>query len=89
MVLLPKEHPMETTTTTESITSIGREGAELRELRQRAGVSRAQLAGIASCSVTMIANIESGYVPARSGVVTRIRAALSELGTDVGAAQGE
>jgi ribosome-binding protein aMBF1 (putative translation factor) len=52
---------------------------ELRERRQRLGLSRARLAGLARCSVTSIDNLEAGYVPERSAVLFRVLAVLDEI----------
>ncbi len=49
---------------------------ELRELRLRVGMTQAQLASRAECSLSMIAVIEAGAVPRRSAVVGRLRAVL-------------
>ncbi len=52
--------------------------ANLRETRERLGITRAQLAGLVGCSPTSLANIEDGAVPKRSGVLERAIAALAE-----------
>lgn len=51
-------------------------GAELRLARERAGVTRAELAGRAGVSLSQLAAIEAGAVPRRSAVLDR---ALREL----------
>lgn len=59
---------MSTTTTTD--------GHDLRRLREEAGLTRAQLAALADCSLTALGNIEQGAVPKRSRV---LEAALATI----------
>ena len=40
------------------------------------GLSQPQLAGLASCSVAFVGNLERGYIPNRSDVLPRILAVL-------------
>ncbi len=67
---------MPTTTIT---TDPDRSSNELRRRRERLGLSRARLAGLARCSVSSIDNLEAGYVPQRSAVLGRIFAVLDRL----------
>jgi transcriptional regulator with XRE-family HTH domain len=53
-------------------------GAELRAARERAGLTRAQLAARAGCSMSMLGDIEAGAVPRRSAVLGRVQAVLDE-----------
>jgi predicted transcriptional regulator len=50
--------------------------AELREARAQAGMTRAELARLAGCSLTFLANVEQGAVPRRSPTLDRVRAVL-------------
>ena len=52
---------------------------ELRRARARAEVTPTELAGLAGCSLTSLANIEQGAGPVRSAVLTRVRATLARL----------
>ena len=49
---------------------------EVRAARRRAGITRAELARLAGCSLTFLANVEQGAVPRRSPTLDRVRAAL-------------
>lgn len=51
-------------------------GRDLREARERAGLTRVELAALAGCSLAQLASIEQGAVPKRSQV---LRAALAAL----------
>jgi transcriptional regulator with XRE-family HTH domain len=51
-------------------------GRDLREARERLGLSRAQLAGLAGCGLASLGAIEQGAVPERSEVLERAWAAL-------------
>lgn len=51
----------------------------LRAVRKAAGVSQQKLAEMAGCSMSMVKLLESGYQPASSDVVERIRRALDAL----------
>ena len=63
---------MATTTTTS-------QGGRLREDREAAGLTRAQLAGLAGCSLASLANIEQGAVPKHSRVLDAARSVLEGL----------
>ena len=54
-------------------------GEALRAARERLGVSRAQLAGLADCSLASLERIEHGACPRRSRVLAQAWAALAEL----------
>lgn len=54
-------------------------GQELRARRKRLGVSRASLAGLARCSVSLLALVEQGYEPQTSHALDRAFAVLREL----------
>jgi len=54
-------------------------GSDLREARTRLGVSRAELAGLADCSMAALGNIEQGAVPKRSRVLERAWQALDSV----------
>ncbi len=60
-------------------TNTGLVGRDLRATRRRAGVSRAQLANLAGCSLASLANIEQGAVPRRSRVLEDAFAALAVI----------
>ena len=51
----------------------------LRERRQRAGISRQQLAALAQCSVSVLQLMETGYSPRRSAVRDRVVRVLDGL----------
>ena len=61
---------------TSNTTSVGR---ELRAAREAAGLTRAQLAGMAECSLSSLDAIEQGAVPKRSAVLERAFAVLEEM----------
>ena len=46
--------------------------AELRTRREAAGLTQRELAGLAGCSLASVANMEHGYVPRASVVLTRV-----------------
>lgn len=52
---------------------------ELRARRDRLGLSRTRLAHLAGCSLSSLCNIENGYVPKQSDVLSRARAVLADL----------
>lgn len=54
-----------------------RAGQELRAAREALGISRAQLAGLADCSLASLDKIEQGAVPRRSRVLAQAWAALA------------
>jgi transcriptional regulator with XRE-family HTH domain len=60
-------------------TTTGTDGRRLREARERAGLTRAELAALINCSLAHLANIEQGAVPKRSRVVQAARTALANL----------
>lgn len=62
---------MTTTTTTIATTPDA-----LREARVEAGLTRAQLAAAADCSLAWIANFEQGAAPKRSDVLPRVLSVL-------------
>lgn len=62
---------MTTTTTTEP-------GLTLREERERAGLTRAQLAALTGCSLAALGNIEQGAVPKRSRVLEAAFEAIAD-----------
>jgi transcriptional regulator with XRE-family HTH domain len=72
---------MTNTTTTHS-------GLNLRSARKRAGLTRAQLAQLADCSLASLANIEQGAVPKHSAVLERALAIINERDLDR-ASQGD
>jgi predicted transcriptional regulator len=46
--------------------------AELRARRERAGLTQRELAGLAGCSLASVANMEHGYIPRASVVLSRV-----------------
>ena len=54
-------------------------GQTLRAAREHIGLTRAQLAGLAGCSVSSLGFIEQGAVPERSAVLDRAWAVIREL----------
>jgi transcriptional regulator with XRE-family HTH domain len=54
-------------------------GTELRQLRAAAGLSQQQVAELAKCSVTSVAQLERGLRPKRSEVAGRIVAVLAPV----------
>jgi predicted transcriptional regulator len=64
--------------TTMQRTTIPTAASELRAERERAGLTRAQLAGLAGCSLSTITNIEHGAVPRRSPTLDRVWAVLNQ-----------
>jgi predicted transcriptional regulator len=66
-----------------TITTVGRGSVrELRQTREAAGLTRAQLAGLADCSMAFIANVEQGYVPKRSPTLEHIFDVLNDVAND-------
>jgi predicted transcriptional regulator len=59
-------------------TTITTSGCELRTARERAGITRAELARLAGCSLTFLANVEQGAVPRRSPTLDRVWAMLDD-----------
>lgn len=53
--------------------------AGIRERRDRAGITRQQLAEAAACSISHLANLERGITLRYSDVLPRVLAALDEL----------
>lgn len=51
-------------------------GQTLREAREHAGLTRAQLAALAGCSFSQLSNIEQGAVPKTSRVLVDALAAI-------------
>lgn len=74
---------MTPTTATPSAASVGTVASELRELRARAGMTRAQVAALAGCSLSALGNLEAGAIPRRSAVLERVRALLEQLIEDL------
>jgi transcriptional regulator with XRE-family HTH domain len=66
-------------TTADVATASGRIGREVREARSRVGLTRAQLAGLAGCSLSTLGAIEAGAVPRRSPTLERVRAVLAQV----------
>lgn len=66
---------MATTTTTG-------EGQDLRRAREAAGITRAELAALADCSLSQLANIEQGATPRHSKVLERAWTAIAQSGED-------
>jgi transcriptional regulator with XRE-family HTH domain len=60
-------------------TTTGSGGQSLRAARESAGITRAQLAGLAGCSLASLAAIEQGATPRRSLVLDRAWAALNAV----------
>jgi transcriptional regulator with XRE-family HTH domain len=54
-------------------------GQHLRAAREQAGLTRAQLAGIARCSISSLGFIEQGAVPERSAVLDRAWRAIEQI----------
>lgn len=54
-------------------------GRRLRRERESAGITRAQLAELADCSIASLGYIEQGAVPRRSAVLDAAFAALENL----------
>lgn len=54
------------------------DAASLRAARLARGLSRAELSGLAGCSLASIANLEGGYLPKRSPVLARVLDALAD-----------
>jgi len=61
-------------------TTTRRAGFELRRARERLGLTRAQLATLAGCSLASLGNIEAGAVPRRSRVLARAWEAIDRMG---------
>jgi len=66
---------MNTTTTSGG----GRTRRDLRAERERAGLTRADLAARVDCSLAMLGNLEAGAIPKRSAVLERVYAVLAAL----------
>jgi transcriptional regulator with XRE-family HTH domain len=54
-------------------------GGHLRRARERAGLTRVELAALAGCSLSQLANLEQGAAPKRSRVLTAALAALARI----------
>jgi DNA-binding XRE family transcriptional regulator len=54
-------------------------GQNLRAARERLGVTRAELAGLAGCATSSLGFIEQGAVPKRSEVLARAWAVIEQL----------
>ena len=52
--------------------------SDIRQRRVKAGLSQAELASRANCSVSMLGMLEGGYRPKRSAVAERIDVVLSD-----------
>lgn len=65
---------MSATTTTEP----GQTASELRAARERIGLTRAQVARLADCSLAQLGNLEAGAIPHRSAVLERVYAVLAD-----------
>lgn len=72
----PQDVPMAATTT-------NRVGRDLREAREAAGLTRAELAALTGCSISSLGNIEQGAVPKESRVLEAARRAIAETLHDV------
>ncbi len=59
--------------------STGHIGRDLRSAREALGITRAQLAALAGCSLASLDAIEQGAVPRRSRVLTEAVAALERF----------
>lgn len=64
--------------TVTSINNAGQIAAALRASRRESGLTRAQLSGMAGCSMSHLANLEAGAVPQSSAVLDRVRAVLAD-----------
>lgn len=64
-----------------------RVGSELRTARERAGLSRQQLATLSHCSIGWLQQLEGGMSPAASPALRRIWRVLDAIG-DAGSARG-
>lgn len=56
--------------------------SELRRLRAQAGLTRAEVATLSGCSLSMLGSLESGWIPARSPVLARVLAVLADQSSD-------
>jgi transcriptional regulator with XRE-family HTH domain len=61
------------------MTTVTDASRDLRRLRERAGLTRIELAALARCSPSTLANFEHGYIPERSPTLVRIVEALQAL----------
>jgi transcriptional regulator with XRE-family HTH domain len=61
-----------------TVTDTADTAAEIRAARERAGLTRAQVAARAGCSMSMLGDIEAGAIPKRSAVLDRVRTVLDE-----------
>ena len=57
-------------------------GRDLRAARERLGITRAQLAGLAGCSLASLCAIEQGACPRRSRVLGQAWAALARVNAE-------
>lgn len=60
--------------------TIGNRGIALREARERAGLTRIELATLVGCSLSQLANIEAGAVPKQSKVLEAAFRAIEREG---------
>lgn len=70
-------------------TTISAPGHDLRTAREGAGLTRAELAALADCSLASLGNIEAGAVPKRSAVLDAAWAALARISDNAAPAGGE
>ncbi|MGI8623714.1 MAG: helix-turn-helix domain-containing protein [Solirubrobacteraceae bacterium] len=63
-------------------------GFDVRSARQAVGLTRAQLAVRADCSLASLGNIEAGVIPRRSAVLERVAAVLAPETTEGPAGNG-
>ncbi len=63
-----------------------RSASDLRQDRERAGLTRQELATASGCSMSMLGLLEAGYDPERSAARERIEAVLDELEREQAAA---
>lgn len=61
---------------------------ELRSARRKARLTQRQLAILADCSVTTIANWEQGLIPFRSHAMTVVRGVLADFNDEGRPAEG-
>jgi len=64
-------------------------GADLLAARKKAGLTRADVAALAGCSMTYLQNLEAGVIPRRSEVLPRVCEALGLSLKDEGSAPPE
>jgi transcriptional regulator with XRE-family HTH domain len=59
-------------------TTRSQSGRDLRAAREKAGLTRVELARLAECSLAQLGSIEQGLTPHRSGVLERAWAVLAD-----------